>query len=435
MNNTLTNILILGSGGREHALVWKIKQSRHATKVYVAPGNAGTALVATNVPIDVTDFVQIRHFCIENEIQMVVVGPEVPLVEGISDFFQNDLMLKHIAVIGPTQQGAMLEGSKAYAKAFMMRHDIPTARYLAVTSDNLQDGIEFLGQLNAPYVLKADGLAAGKGVVILPQLADAKLELQAMLDGKFGKASKEVVIEEFLDGIEVSVFVLTDGSSYQVLPSAKDYKRIGVGDTGPNTGGMGAVSPVVFADKDFMGKVKTRIIQPTIDGLKKDAIDYKGFIFIGLMNVKGDPFVIEYNVRLGDPETECILPRIKSDFVELLKSCANSQLNTYSLETDERYAVTVMLVSEGYPGDYPKGRMISGLDNVNDCIVFHAGTSFDIEKEKPKTNGGRVIAVTALDYILEDARVTAQVNAARIAYEGRYFRSDIGLDLVNYKPL
>ncbi|KAF0129377.1 MAG: phosphoribosylamine--glycine ligase [Bacteroidetes bacterium] len=435
MNNTLTNILILGSGGREHALVWKIKQSRHATKVYVAPGNAGTALVATNVPIDVTDFVQIRHFCIENEIQMVVVGPEVPLVEGISDFFQNDLMLKHIAVIGPSQQGAMLEGSKAYAKAFMMRHDIPTARYLAVTSDNLQEGIDFLGQLDAPYVLKADGLAAGKGVVILPQLADAKLELQAMLDGKFGKASKEVVIEEFLDGIEVSVFVLTDGSSYQVLPSAKDYKRIGVGDTGPNTGGMGAVSPVVFADKDFMGKVKTRIIQPTIDGLKKDAIDYKGFIFIGLMNVKGDPFVIEYNVRLGDPETECILPRIKSDFVELLKSCAYSQLNTYSLETDERYAVTVMLVSEGYPGDYPKGRMISGLDNVNDCIIFHAGTSFDIEKEKPKTNGGRVIAVTALDYILEDARVTAQVNAARIAYEGRYFRSDIGLDLVNYKPL
>ena len=435
MNNTLTNILILGSGGREHALVWKIKQSRHATKVYVAPGNAGTALVATNVPVDVTDFVQIRHFCIEYEIQMVVVGPEVPLVEGISDFFQNDLMLKHIAVIGPTQQGAMLEGSKAFAKAFMMRHDIPTARYLAVTSDNLQDGIEFLGQLNAPYVLKADGLAAGKGVVILPQLADAKLELQAMLDGKFGNASKEVVIEEFLDGIEVSVFVLTDGSSYQVLPSAKDYKRIGVGDTGPNTGGMGAVSPVVFADKDFMGKVKTRIIQPTIDGLKKDAIDYKGFIFIGLMNVKGDPFVIEYNVRLGDPETECILPRIKSDFVELLKSCANSQLSTYSLETDERYAVTVMLVSEGYPGDYLKGRMISGLDNVNDCIIFHAGTSFDIEKEKPKTNGGRVIAVTALDYILEDARVTAQVNAARIAYEGRYFRSDIGLDLVNYKSL
>jgi phosphoribosylamine--glycine ligase len=435
MNNAVTNILILGSGGREHALVWKIKQSRHATKVYVAPGNAGTALVATNVPIDVTDFVQIRHFCIENEIQMVVVGPEVPLVEGISDFFQNDLMLKDIAVIGPTQQGAMLEGSKAYAKAFMMRHDIPTARYLAVTSDNLQEGIDFLGQLDAPYVLKADGLAAGKGVVILPQLADAKLELQAMLDGKFGKASKEVVIEEFLDGIEVSVFVLTDGSAYQVLPSAKDYKRIGVGDTGPNTGGMGAVSPVVFADKDFMGKVKTRIIQPTIDGLKKDAIDYKGFIFIGLMNVKGDPFVIEYNVRLGDPETECILPRIKSDFVELLKSCANGQLNTYSLETDERYAVTVMLVSEGYPGDYPKGRMISGLDNVNDCIVFHAGTSFDIEKEKPKTNGGRVIAVTALDYILEDARVTAQANAARIAYEGRYFRSDIGLDLVNYKPL
>lgn len=435
MNNTLTNILILGSGGREHALVWKIKQSRHATKVYVAPGNAGTALVATNVPIDVTDFVQIRHFCIENEIQMVVVGPEVPLVEGISNFFQNDLMLKHIAVIGPTQQGAMLEGSKAYAKAFMMRHDIPTARYLAVTSDNLQEGIDFLGQLDAPYVLKADGLAAGKGVVILPQLADAKLELQAMLDGKFGKASKEVVIEEFLDGIEVSVFVLTDGTSYQVLPSAKDYKRIGVGDTGPNTGGMGAVSPVVFADKDFMGKVKTSIIQPTIDGLKKDTIDYKGFIFIGLMNVKGDPFVIEYNVRLGDPETECILPRIKSDFVELLKSCAIGQLNTYSLETDERYAVTVMLVSEGYPGEYPKGRMISGLDNVNDCIIFHAGTSFDIEKEKPKTNGGRVIAVTALDYILEDARVTAQVNAARIAYEGRYFRSDIGLDLVNYKPL
>lgn len=435
MNQQLTKILILGAGGREHALAWKLKQSKHPHALFVAPGNAGTAAVATNVPIDVTDFLQIKHFCVENEIDMVVVGPELPLVEGITDFFQNDNMLQKIAVIGPTQKGAMLEGSKAFAKAFMQRHHIPTAAYLAVKANQIDEGLRFLDTLKSPFVLKADGLASGKGVVILDTLDEAKAELQAMLEGKFGKASDVVVIEEFLQGIELSVFVLTDGKNYQLLPSAKDYKRIGVGDTGPNTGGMGAVSPVVFADKLFFDKVKEQIILPTIQGLIDEHIDYKGFIFLGLMNVAGNPFVIEYNVRLGDPETECILPRIKSDFFDVLQACADGRLDQIQVETDERVAVTVMLVSEGYPGEYKKGRLIEGLNQVSDCAVFHAGTSFDIATEKVKTAGGRVIAVTALDSSLEMARATAFLNAERIAFQGRYFRTDIGADLLNYKPV
>lgn len=435
MNQQLTKILILGAGGREHALAWKLKQSKHLPALFVAPGNAGTAAVATNVPIDVTDFLQIKHFCVENEIDMVVVGPELPLVEGITDFFHHDTMLQKIAVIGPTQKGAMLEGSKAFAKAFMQRHHIPTAAYLAVKANQIDEGLRFLDTLKSPFVLKADGLASGKGVVILDTLDEAKAELQAMLEGKFGKASDVVVIEEFLQGIELSVFVLTDGKNYQLLPSAKDYKRIGVGDTGPNTGGMGAVSPVVFADKLFFDKVKEQIILPTIQGLIDEFIDYKGFIFLGLMNVAGNPFVIEYNVRLGDPETECILPRIKSDFFDVLQACADGRLDQIQVETDERVAVTVMLVSEGYPGEYRKGRLIEGLNQVSDCAVFHAGTSFDIATEKVKTAGGRVIAVTALDSSLEMARATAFLNAERIAFQGRYFRTDIGADLLNYKPV
>lgn len=434
MNQNPKKILILGAGGREHALAWKLKQSKHPPKLYVAPGNAGTTAVATNVPIDVNDFLQIKHFCIEYEITMVVVGPELPLVEGIADYFASDPALQNIALIGPSQKGAMLEGSKAFAKAFMQRNNIPTATYLSVKADSLNDGLHFLETLKPPYVLKADGLASGKGVLILSSLEEAKTELKAMLNGKFGKASSEVVIEEFLDGIELSVFVLTDGNSYQMLPSAKDYKRIGVGDKGPNTGGMGAVSPVVFADKRFLEKVKNQIIQPTIEGLKNEEIDYKGFIFIGLMNVAGNPYVIEYNVRLGDPETECILPRIRSDFMDLLQACADSRLDQVQLETDERVAVTVMLVSDGYPGDYKKGFLIEGLNKVKDCAVFHAGTSFDIATEKVKTAGGRVIAVTALDATLEGAQATAFANAERIVYQGRFFRTDIGTDLLNYKP-
>lgn len=434
MNNT-SNILILGSGGREHAIAWKIKQCRQVNKLYVAPGNAGTATIATNIPIDVCDFDQLRVFCIENQITMVVVGPEVPLVEGVVDFFAGDPLLKQIGIIGPSQQGAMLEGSKAFAKAFMLRHNIPTARYLTVKLPDIEKGIQFLETLEPPFVLKADGLAAGKGVLILDDRKKAQQELRAMLNGKFGKASDEVVIEEYLHGIELSAFVITDGENFQMLPSAKDYKRIGVGDTGPNTGGMGAVSPVAFADKAFMDKVRERIVKPTIAGLKQENVDYKGFIFVGLMNVNGDPFVIEYNVRLGDPETEVVLPRIKSDFLELLNACACQKLDQIKLEFDDRFAVTVMLVSEGYPGDYSKGKPISGLENVNDCVVFHAGTSTDITTGLPKTSGGRVLAVTALDYSLEQARSTALDNAARVTYDGKYFRDDIGLDILKYQPL
>ncbi len=432
--NTVLSILILGSGGREHAIAWKIRQSRQAVRIFVAPGNAGTADIATNVPVDVTDFEQLKRFCIEEEIQMLVVGPEVPLVEGVADFFQMDPLLADIDVIGPGSRGAMLEGSKAFAKDFMLRHQIPTAAFLRVNKLNLEEGFLFLQKLKAPYVLKADGLAAGKGVLIIHDPEEARHELKAMLEGKFGKASDEVVIEEFLPGIEMSAFVLTDGSDFVMLPSAKDYKRIGENDSGPNTGGMGAVSPVVFADKVFMEKVKDRIIKPTILGLQQEQIAYKGFIFFGLMNVGGDPYVIEYNARLGDPETECILTRIKTDFVDLLRACAKGSLGSYKSETDDRFAVTVMLVAEGYPGTYKRGDKISGLETVNDCVVFHAGTASDISTGSPKTNGGRVLAVTALGDTLEEARATALSNAAKISYQGKYYRRDIGLDLLHFKP-
>ncbi|PKP52865.1 MAG: phosphoribosylamine--glycine ligase [Bacteroidetes bacterium HGW-Bacteroidetes-1] len=429
------NILLLGSGGRENALAWKLKQSSAIKKIFIAPGNAGTALYGTNLPVDTIDFEQIRYICIENNISMVVVGPEVPLVAGITDFFQNDIVLKDIAVIGPSSQGAMLEGRKAFAKSFMLRHNIPTAGYKSITNENLKEGLEFLKTLKPPYVLKANGLAAGKGVLILQTLEEASRELQAMLAGKFGKASHEVVIEEFLKGVELSSFVITDGKNYKLLPSAKDYKRIGEGDTGPNTGGMGAVSPVVFADKQFMEKVISRVIEPTIKGLEAENIDYKGFIFFGLMNVKGDPFVIEYNVRLGDPETECILPRITSDFFALLDACANQKLGDCKIQIDDRYAVTVMLVSGGYPDEYKKGKSISGLDAVSDCVVFHAGTTIDLKNETIKTSGGRVIAVTALDFSLQDAKQKAMANALKIKFEDCYHRSDIADDLIKYRTI
>lgn len=428
-------VLLLGSGGREHAIAWKLKQSKLIEKLFIAPGNAGTAEVGTNLPLDTNDFEQIKHAVIEREITLVVVGPEQPLVDGIADYFLSDPLLQNIPVIGPVAAGAKLEGSKSFAKDFMLRHHIPTARYLEVSSENMEEGFAFLQQLEAPYVLKADGLAAGKGVLILNDRPEAEKELQQMLAGKFGIASRTVVIEEFLNGIELSCFVITDGKSYKILPSAKDYKRIGDKDTGPNTGGMGAVSPVVFADKSFMEKVETQIIAPTIQGLQQDGISYKGFIFFGLMNVQGNPFVIEYNVRLGDPETECILPRIKSDFGVLLQACADGTLEDYRLETDDRAAVTVMVVSGGYPGDYSKGKMMSGLNEVAGCLVFHAGTSVDVQSGKVKTSGGRVIAVTAMGYSMEEAKLAAVQNAAKIRFEGAYFRKDIADDLINYRLL
>ncbi|MDP2235575.1 MAG: phosphoribosylamine--glycine ligase [Bacteroidales bacterium] len=427
------NILILGSGGREHAMAWKLKQSKKVKKIFIAPGNAGTNTVGQNLPVDTDDFEQIKKVCIENCIDLLVVGPEVPLVKGIADYFLNDTILRAIPVIGPVGKGAMLEGSKAFAKDFMLKYGIPTAGYLSVTAQNLDEGISFLKKLKAPYVLKADGLAAGKGVLILQSLSEAEGALKEMINGKFGQASAQVVIEEFLTGVELSAFVITDGISYKVLPSAKDYKRIGEDDTGPNTGGMGAVSPVVFADKKFMDKVEECIIIPTVKGLSKEKIDYRGFIFFGIMNVNGDPFVIEYNVRLGDPEAECILPRLKSDFAEMLNACANQQLADYRIETDDRCAVTVMLVSGGYPDNYLKGKTISGLKEVSDCIVFHAGTTIDFTNETIKTSGGRVIAVTALDFSIEGAKKTATANAEKINYEGRYFRKDIANDLINYR--
>lgn len=429
------NILILGSGGREHAMAWKLKQSKKVKKIFIAPGNAGTNSVGQNLPVDADDFEQIKKVCIENSIDLLLVGPEVPLVEGIADYFMSDPVLSSIPVIGPISKGALLEGSKTFAKDFMLKYDIPTAGYLCVTKQNLIEGITFLKKLRAPYVLKADGLAAGKGVLILNTIEEAERELKEMINGKFGEASAQVVIEEFLKGIELSAFILTDGRSYKILPSAKDYKRIGEGDTGPNTGGMGAVSPVVFADKKFMDKVEERIIKPTIEGLSKEDINYKGFIFFGIMNVNGDPFVIEYNVRLGDPEAECILPRLKGDFAEMLIACAKEELSGYRLETDDRQAVTIMMVSGGYPGDYMKGKIINGLREVSDCIVFHAGTTIDFESEKVKTSGGRVIAVTALDFSVEGAKRIAMANAEKINYEGRYFRKDIANDLINYRSI
>lgn len=427
------NILLLGSGGREHAFAWKISQSPKCKKLFIAPGNAGTSQCGTNVPISVTDFSSIKKFILKENISMVVVGPEDPLVSGIHDFFLNEPELKNIPVIGPQKNGAQLEGSKDFSKQFMKRYKIPTARYQTFTRETINDGLKFLETLNPPYVLKADGLAAGKGVVIPHTLEAAKKELHEMLSGKFGNASSKVVIEEFLRGIELSVFVLSDGKSYKILPSAKDYKRIGEGDAGPNTGGMGAISPVPFADTAFMKKVEEQIVIPTVNGLKNEGVVYKGFIFIGLMNVVGNPYIIEYNCRMGDPETEVVIPRIKTDIVEIFEAIANQTLDQVEIEIDERTAVTVMLVSGGYPGNYNKGIPIyigTGVDKMEGSMVFHAGTDFN--KGEIITNGGRVIAVSAYGKDISGALQKAYAIIEKIKFEGMYYRRDIGQDLLTY---
>ncbi len=421
-------ILLLGSGGREHAFAWKMVQSPLCNQLFVAPGNAGTASIATNVAISPTDFDAVKAVVLQENIEMVVVGPEDPLVKGIFDFFKNDKELKHIPVIGPSKLGATLEGSKEFAKEFLMKHQIPTAAYDSFTAETVEKGCEFLETLQPPYVLKADGLAAGKGVLIIHDLVEAKEELRNMLvNQKFGDASSKVVIEEFLDGIELSCFVLTDGKNYKILPTAKDYKRIGESDTGLNTGGMGAVSPVSYVDAVLMEKIETRIVKPTIEGFQKDGIEYKGFVFIGLINVNNEPIVIEYNVRMGDPETEVVVPRIKSDLVELFLAVANEKLDEFELEIDERSATTVMLVSGGYPENFEKGKIISGLSTVQDSIVFHAGTK--LENGTVVTNGGRVLAVTSYGNHFEEALKKSYQNIDKLHFDRMYFRKDIGNDL------